>query len=257
MPTRISHSSTPPSLSGVVVSDLHLFARRSDATRCLASIEDDLDQAGVLVLNGDTFDFRWSTMGHHDDTLKSAIAWVENWARKRPHQEIHLILGNHDCLDAFVGELDALTEKHPRLSWHPIMVQLGEALFIHGECANGNMNENRLQAYRSTWRRDRVRGPRLTAAYACADRFGLTRLTHELWYPRSRTVRRVTHFLDRALPGWRDSVHDCYFGHTHMPFQDYNLDGIRFHNTGSAIKGMGFNPLPFQTGNLEEGTPRD
>ncbi len=93
MPTRKSHFSTPLSLSGVVVSDLHLFARRSDATRCLASIEEDLDQAKVLVLNGDTFDFRWSTMGHYDDTLKSAIAWLENLARKRPHQEIHLILG--------------------------------------------------------------------------------------------------------------------------------------------------------------------
>ena len=142
MPTRKFHFSTPLSLSGVVVSDLHLFARRSDATRCLASIEEDLDQAKVLVLNGDTFDFRWSTMGHHDDTLKSAIAWLENLARKRPHQEIHLVLGNHDCLDAFVAELDALTEKHLRLFWHPVVVQLGKTLFPHGECANGNMNSS-------------------------------------------------------------------------------------------------------------------
>lgn len=39
---------------------------------------------------------------------------------------------------------------------------------------------------------------------------------------------------------------DCYFGHTHIPFRGHHHEGVEFHNTGSAIRGMGFQPLEFE-----------
>ena len=53
------------------------------------------------------------------------------------------------------------------------------------------------------------------------------------------------HYLDHASPRWRTNSRDCYFGHTHQPFSNHQHGDIRFHNTGSAIRGMGFNPLAF------------
>ena len=52
--------------------------------------------------------------------------------------------------------------------------------------------------------------------------------------------------LDDAMPGWRHTTRDCYFGHTHLPFTGYEHEGIVFHNTGSAIRGMSFRPLFFR-----------
>jgi UDP-2,3-diacylglucosamine hydrolase len=51
--------------------------------------------------------------------------------------------------------------------------------------------------------------------------------------------------LDHILPEWREEIDHCYFGHTHLPFTDYSHDGVFFHNTGSAIKDMEFQPLAF------------
>ncbi len=42
------------------VSDLHLFANRSDAHRYLEEIALAASQAEAFVLGGDIFDFRWS-----------------------------------------------------------------------------------------------------------------------------------------------------------------------------------------------------
>lgn len=39
---------------------------------------------------------------------------------------------------------------------------------------------------------------------------------------------------------------DVYFGHTHQPFRDHEHDGVRFHNTGSGILDLGFQPLSFR-----------
>jgi hypothetical protein len=59
-------------------------------------------------------------------------------------------------------------------------------------------------------------------------------------------VARIAHYLEEALPEWRGKVGDCYFGHTHLPFRDHEHEGVRFHNTGSGICGMGFEPLEFE-----------
>lgn len=41
-------------------------------------------------------------------------------------------------------------------------------------------------------------------------------------------------------------IDHCYFGHTHCPFSDHSHQGVRFHNTGSGIRGMGFLPMGFE-----------
>jgi hypothetical protein len=230
---------------GVVISDLHLFARRSMALDCLEGIRVELNQADVLVLNGDTFDFRWSTLRGLDTTQRAAADWLRGLRDAYPRCEIHFVLGNHDCLASFVDELNALAETLPRFQWHEYWLRLGPALFLHGDCAHRIMGEHELHRYREPWRRDRQRGTLGALAYACVDHLGFTRLGQVWKFPRSKTIQRVAHYLDRTCSGWRDGVLDCYFGHTHVPFSNYQVGGINFHNTGSAIRSMAFNPLVF------------
>ena len=50
----------------------------------------------------------------------------------------------------------------------------------------------------------------------------------------------------RIKPSWRKDTEAVYFGHTHCPFENIDDEGVRFFNTGSAIRGMGFAPQRFE-----------
>ena len=111
---------------GLVVSDLHLLAKRSVGEALLGEIEPLLERCEVLVLNGDTFDFRWSTMENEAASIAAAIAWVEEWAFRFEGREMHFIEGNHDCLGEFRERLDSLAESLPQVQVHEQYLCLGD-----------------------------------------------------------------------------------------------------------------------------------
>lgn len=211
----------------------------------MAALRPSLREVDVLVLNGDTFDFRWSGLPHHEATIAAAIAWLEALLHDWPHGRVHFVLGNHDCLAPFERRLHDLAGAHARFAWHPELLRLGDAVFLHGDCAQRPMDAHGLAQYRAAWRADRQRGRATAAAYAWADRTGLTRLIHRWHFAPRPTVARIASYLDHAAPGWRSHTRHCYFGHTHVCLSDYLHEGVRFHNTGSAIRGMEFRPRSF------------
>lgn len=246
-PTAIVRPVEESGIRGLVLSDLHLFARRSEGAARFALLCERLRQLDVLVLNGDIFDFRWSCLRDMEATQAAAAAWLRGLASDLPRCAVHFIMGNHDCLAAFQDQLAALADDLTNFHWHASWLRLGSAVFVHGDCVHASVNEEAFQRYREVWRNDRQRGPLGAAAYSCADRLGITRLVHAGHFPRRRTVRRIARYLDDASPGWRDSTRNCYFGHTHLPFARHEHEGIFFHNTGSAIRGMDFQPAVFET----------
>lgn len=231
---------------GLVVSDLHLFARRSEGFVRFEALRAQLSRINTLVLNGDTFDFRWSSLRSQPATVEAALEWLAALASEFGDCQIHFVHGNHDCLAKFKDGLEELVATSRNLHSHDYLLQLGSCLFVHGDCAHRPMRRVDLERYRSNWKAHGRRGALGTAAYLAADRLGLTRLVHEWHFPRDKTVARIAGYLDDARPGWRSSTRQCYFGHTHLPFSDHEHQGVRFHNTGSAIRGMGFNPLFFE-----------
>jgi len=236
---------SPQPRRGLVVSDLHLFARRSRGEACFQSLRADLASVDLLVLNGDIFDFRWSTLRNHDATVDAAASWLRKLAADFPRCEVHYVLGNHDCLTLFRERLSLLCSRHPRLHWHEHHLRLAAALFLHGDCAVRRMDLPALRAYRRAWEHDRQRGSLAATAYFVADRAGLTRLAHDWRFPRERTVARIARYLDHAQAGWRTQIRDAYFGHTHLAFSGQQQEGVTFHNTGSAIRGQEFKPIRF------------
>ena len=231
---------------GMVLSDLHLFARRSRGMALVKGLKHELAALDLLVLNGDIFDFRWS---YHPGRLASqaaAAAWLGRLHDAYPRCQIHLVLGNHDGLVSFQEELARLAPSLARFHWHADCLQLGAALFLHGDCAQARMDARRLAEYRQAWEHKGNRGAWGSGAYRCADWLGLTRLVHQWHFPHQRTVRRIAYYLDHARPGWRREVRDCYFGHTHLPMSRFEFEGVRFHNTGAAVGRLGFHPIFFE-----------
>lgn len=232
-------------IRGVAVSDLHLFAQRSAGAEYFQALGPELAAANFLVLNGDIFDFRWSTLPSAEITVSRAVEWLQGVRAAYPACEIHYVLGNHDCPTFFRERLDDLTSTLGRFAWHEFGVRIGSALFVHGDCTHRRMDPGGLRRFREDWDNDRQHGRWMTKAYVAVDRIGATRFAHQYFFPRRTTVERAMHYLDYACPDWRAGTRDCYFGHTHQPFSNFEHAGVQFHNTGSAIRGMGFNPLKF------------
>lgn len=230
---------------GLVVSDLHLFSPRSEGSSLMAEMREELASVDVLVLNGDIFDFRWSCLRDQSTTISAAVDWLVVLLDDFKGETIHYILGNHDCLGTFSSRLDEIARMHPEFSCHELRLILNRNLFLHGDCANRRMNEAGLKKYRRAWSSHRQRGNLSRGLYNVADATGLSRRFHECHFPETTTVSRVSYHLDDVLPAWREEIDHCYFGHTHRPFADHLRDGVLFHNTGSGIRGMGFQPLVF------------
>lgn len=199
----------------------------------------------VLVLNGDIFDFNWTELPSIDASVAAALAWLRDLIKTFTGREIHYVLGNHDCITAFRDALHALAREQEIFHCHEHQVRLHRQLFLHGDCANRRMNQAGLVRLRQSWSREKTRSRAHGTLYNVIDSLGINRGFHRCYFPPGATVKRVAHYLDHAMPEWRGTVDDCYFGHTHHPFQGHHFDGVRFHNTGSAIRGMGFQPMEF------------
>jgi UDP-2,3-diacylglucosamine hydrolase len=228
--------------SGLVLSDLHLFSERSDGAHLFEELQPTIDEVEILILNGDIFDFRWSTLGSAESTLSAARNWLLELIRKQPHLKIHYLLGNHDCTPSFQKILEDLAREFPGFQSHSDQLKIGSRLFLHGDCANHGMTKEKLARYRDSWSNDAPRGPAFRFLYRLADLSGLSLLFHKLYFPRKATVKRLQRFLGKDLEG----ISACYFGHTHLPFADHRLDKVAYFNTGSGIRGMGFNPQTFE-----------
>ncbi len=225
-------------MTGLVISDLHLFAGRSDGEILFAGLQDKLDSVDLLVLNGDTFDFRWSHFSTEEESINAALQWLDLLRKKCPKLEIHYVLGNHDCLTRFRERLPT----SPNFHLHEFHLQLGSCIFLHGDCSNWSMTPEKLKKYRQDWSHDSPKGGLSKKIYRLVDTIGLNRLFHHLYFREAATVARVERFLGNFLKG----VTRCYFGHTHVPFSNHRRNGVKFFNTGSGIRGMGFNPQNFE-----------
>lgn len=231
---------------GLVLSDLHLFSPRSIASELLEEHMERLLKADVLVLNGDIFDFRWSTLRDHPATISAAIDWLSCLLDGFQGAAVHYLLGNHDCLAAFHKHLDERFADHPKIHIHEHRLLLRRNLFLHGDCANHRMDGKKLAGYRLAWSDHGRKGATGRLLYRIADAGGFTRRFHDAHFPRQATVERVAHHLNDVMPSWRSDIDHCFFGHTHRPFVKHRHEGVDFHNTGSGIRGMGFLPLDFE-----------
>jgi UDP-2,3-diacylglucosamine pyrophosphatase LpxH len=221
------------------VSDLHLFANRSNAHRYLEQIERTASHAEVFVLGGDTFDFRWAQIPQRK-AIDRAVQWLQELCAGCPGCHFHLVLGNHDYHQGFIDRLVILVREVANLSWHRYYVRLGSSVFLHGDVADRQMDARMLAEAREEWLDHRRRGPFLSMLY---DMVVLTRLhkpVPRLVFSKRIVVRRILKYLESIGEGPGNGVHNVYFGHTHRKLTNYRYRGLAFHNGGAPIKGLKF-----------------
>ena len=229
--------------SAYVVSDLHMFCKRSEADFHMPAIHKAAEKADYFVLNGDTFDFRCSTLESTEATVREANRWLEKLAADHPSCHFHFLLGNHDCHHAFVHELERLVDKTPNLDWHPYYLRLGDTLFLHGDVANRKMTHCMLEASRNSWVKERQRGRTANLMHDVAFQFNVHKAVSQLAHPTKRVLRRVMAYLESMEPHIMDGVRHVYFGHTHVAMTNYAYRGLRFHNGGAPMRNVTFNIL--------------
>jgi UDP-2,3-diacylglucosamine pyrophosphatase LpxH len=221
------------------VSDLHLFANRSNAHGYLEEIAQAASEADVFVLGGDIFDFRWSRVPILR-AVPMAIRWLRELAASCPKCHFHLVLGNHDYHQMLIDRLDELDREVVNMSWHHYYLRLGSSVFLHGDVADKVMDARRLTEAREEWLDGRRRGPFLSALYDVVVMTRLHKPVPHLVYAKRIVVRRILKYLESIDEGPRNGVRDVYFGHTHRRLSNYRYRGLTFHNGGAPIKGMKF-----------------
>lgn len=225
------------------VSDLHLFCRRFDGERFWTRLLELSERATTIVLGGDIFDFRWTTLPTIEQSADEAVRMLTSLVRKNRQCEFHYLLGNHDHHQAFVGRLERLAGDESNLARHPHYLRLKRSLFLHGDVATRPMGPEQLENQRRRWLRVRRQGRLANLAYDASMRVGLHRLAYRLAYPREAVARRILVYLDQIGQRSGAGVTDVYFGHTHLALSAFEYDGVRFHNCGAPVRGSAFRIL--------------
>lgn len=231
-------------LRGYVVSDLHMFSRRSDFEDHMDDIREVAGKADLFVFNGDTFDFKWTTLATVEETVDEAIRWLKTLIDEFPDCHFHFILGNHDNLQVFIDALSELTVPTPNLSWHPYYLRIGDVVFLHGDVSDGHMDAAALEKSREQWLHDTsVRHPLFHYIYDVVVHLGVHKVIQAAVYPKRRVAHRLTHYLEDVGLGSLDGIKHVYFGHTHGAMENYEFQDMVFHNPGTPMKGLQFNIL--------------
>ncbi len=230
---------------GRVLSDTHFFARRSDSGVLEKEIYAVLPDCDVIVFNGDIFDFRWSTLPSLEQTIDASVGWMEKVLNMFPALGVKYVLGNHDCHQGFVAGLRRLAQQHAQFQVYEYYLQIGAAVFLHGDCANKMITFKGLKKSRSDWAKSKQWPAILAVCYQCCDRAGLTDFIHRITFPNHKIGQRIVYFLQTLPSGFPAGLKDIYFGHTHLPLTDFQWNNYTFHNSGSGIRGQKLNILSF------------
>ena len=228
------------------VSDLHHFSRRSRTSVYERTLREALETSDRVVLGGDIFDFKWSTLPSHRATVDAAIEWLADLVQLYPHCQIDYVLGNHDFDEKLMEHLTELAGTMPRFAWHPYVMQLGESLFLHGDVADRRIDHHRLEQVRHAWKTHRRPHPIRHDLYDWAVKFRLHRVPSMVLHRPVVVAQRLLHYIDRHPELSRESIRRIYFGHTHAAIDGLEWEGIRFYNGGAPMPGLKFKPIRFQ-----------
>ena len=227
-----------------LVSDLHLFSRRSQADKHLSQIQEAASDADLFVFAGDTFDYKWAHTPTEEAFADHAEKWISELAEKVPECSFHYLLGNHDHHPALIDRLEILSERYPNLAWDPYFLRRPSTIFLHGDVAMGLPTTEQLERFRKKWQKHKRKpGAIKNRIYDAIVAARLHSISAGIMFPPKVVARRITKYLEHIGHGAETGLQDVYFGHTHRALEGFEYGGLRFHNAGAPIKGHRFRIL--------------
>jgi len=233
-------------MTGLFLSDLHLFSQRSIGQRLWEQHRSQIASAKSIVLGGDIFDFRWSRYRSLDATLVAAADWLESALVLNPAASWVYLLGNHDSHPRMQSLLSSLCERHSNFAWSPTVWRIGTNVFLHGDALEGIRSRQGIDSYRKRFHDEAPKGCLGDLLYKVAIEARLHTVVPRLRYSRRQTCLQLIQYLESFGTDLLTDVQNIYFGHTHVPLQDYRFDRFRFHNPGSGIRHQNLSPATFR-----------
>lgn len=232
-----------PANNAVFISDLHLLSPRSVFDLNPLWIVHQYSHSELLVLGGDIFDFRWSTLGSTKASLAAAEMWlrqlIDNWTGRMIY-----LPGNHDSHPEFLQLLDSLQSETSAFSWEPHAVRLGTTLCLHGDLYDAG-SEAGLMKYRAQFHHNKAQPALVQSAYNAAVTAQVHRVIPWLRNRRDKVCRKLCHQLKDMQMG-TNGINTVIFGHTHHRIDGRDVADIRFYNPGAALRYSAFQPVEFR-----------
>ena len=233
-------------MSGLFLSDLHLFSQRSVGQWHWEQHHEQVSSAKVIVLGGDIFDIRWSLKGDLDATIAAAAEWMTTAISLNPEASWVYLLGNHDCHPRIQTLLHSLSARYDNFRWSPTFWRIGSHVFLHGDVLDGQRQPGGLDGYRMRFHEDRPKGSVGNLMYSAVVQTRLHGIIPKWRHPHIQTCQRLVEYLESQSEGFLEGVRDIYFGHTHVPMSDFQFDRFSFHNSGSGLRHLKFAPAKFK-----------
>lgn len=225
------------------VSDLHCFSSRSTAIEHEPLIRQVIQRSDVCVWGGDLFDFRWSRMGHHDDSIAASLAWLDRYYEEFPTKQFVFLSGNHDADGRFVDRLHQWAGARDRFQCGMDALIAGDVMFVHGDVIEGGASDVGFASYRRSWHNKPIAHARSSRLYDAAVSARLHIAVALAAHRRRRTCKRLARWVHRQDQELIRPVRRVVFGHTHRWISHYHLAGLDFYNGGAAIKHVMFSPV--------------
>lgn len=216
--------------NGFVISDLHIFARRSEIAKHFEEIEAAAKTSEFIVLNGDIFDFEWSTYYTINYTADEARSWLEKLANTNPQCQVYFIMGNHDSHSSFLERLKKISL--PNFQWSPTHFIIDDSLFLHGDLPLSGQGVLERKNYEE---RAVSKSKTMSLIYDLVLRTHVQKIANLIYNKYTTAAKIHKAVVSSGLLASHDIKH-IYFGHTHVPFNNFFYKGIYFHNTGSVVK---------------------
>ncbi len=232
-----------PANNAVFISDLHLLSPRSAIDLNPVWIQYQYAGKELLVLGGDIFDFRWSTLG----SMKASLAEAETWLRQLIDDwsgRIIFLPGNHDSHPDFLQLLNSLQSEVSTFSWEPHIVRLGTTLCLHGDLHDAG-SEAGLTKYRAQFHHEKTQPAFIQSAYNAAVSLQIHRLIPWLRNRRGKVCNKLSRQLVGTHAG-TEGINSVVFGHTHHYLDGLEVGGVRFYNPGAALRYSTFQPVKFR-----------
>jgi UDP-2,3-diacylglucosamine pyrophosphatase LpxH len=229
--------------SGYVTSDLHIFGCASLWDRYSSDFHIAASKHPVVVLNGDTFDFKRSRFISSSVTAGHAITLLTEICTKHPTTNFYYLLGNHDNNSAFTEILQRVAPTHKNLALFTDTLRLGRCIFLHGDAIDLPHEATDLYLVRKKYQH--CEPSFLSRVFAeLVTRSRINKIDY-LKHTRKELAEKIFQYLEKTQPNILKDAKEIFFGHTHIPFSNFLHRGLSFHNTGSMIRGLKWNPMEF------------
>lgn len=232
-------------IRGTFVSDLHHFSSRSQTERYQQPILLAARESDLLVLGGDIFDFRWTTLGSVDRTIHEAITWLKQLHDANPSCRIVYVLGNHDYHESFIAALCELEAEVERFACERFFLRAGDCLFLHGDACDGFATPETLKAHREHWD-SAIRSRLKSEAYRLATRLRVHVPIVHAAHAHRKTTQEISRYLTNIGQDESSGVRRVFFGHTHRAVSGYKSGELTFYNGGAPMDGLRFELLRFE-----------